>query len=58
MRAKDKAGIPVPWAYARRQIAEQWGVPPWVVDEAPRQEIELELRIREIEAECRPAEQT
>ena len=41
----------MPWVYIRREIARQWGVPPWVVDEHP-DEAEVELRIRAIEGEA------
>lgn len=40
----------MPWVYVRRQMARSWGVPPWVVDEAPMDEILLELKIAELEA--------
>ena len=40
----------VPWAYTRRNLARAWGVPPWAVDEAPMDEVMLELRIAELEA--------
>lgn len=42
----------VPWPYIRRAIARSWGVPPWVVDDAPVNEVFLELRILELEAEA------
>lgn len=43
----------MPWAYVRRRLAERWHVPPWVVDEAPVDEIALELKLSEIEAGTR-----
>lgn len=48
------SGSPLPWAYTRRDLARQWGVPPWEVDAAPNDEVETELAIRRIEAECAP----
>lgn len=47
------AGMRVPWVYVRREIARSWGVPPWVVDEAPHDEVEMELRILKIEREAK-----
>lgn len=44
---------PLPWVYVRRDLAKQWGIPPWAVDVAPLHEIDLELTIRRIEAEVR-----
>ena len=38
----------------RRAIARSWNVPPWVVDESPVEEVQQELRILAIEAECGP----
>lgn len=35
----------LPWLYMRRRIARAWGVPPWVVDEAPKHELDIELAI-------------
>lgn len=51
--AADKRGLTVPWVYARRAVAQQWHVPPWVVDEAPVDEVLTELEIMNIEAESR-----
>lgn len=49
------AGLPVPWAYVRRMIAKDWGVPPIefdrIVEEDP-EELRIELAIRKIEAEA------
>lgn len=42
----------VPWAYVRRQLAKDWCVPPWVIDEAPIGEIEEALAIRRVESEA------
>lgn len=39
----------VPWVYVRRLVARSWGVPPWVVDDAPIEETLLELKILELE---------
>lgn len=55
LRASDKRGLPVPWAYIRRALAERWHCRPWDVDEAPWDEIELELQILELEAEAERA---
>jgi hypothetical protein len=49
-------GLKVPWVYIRRELAKGWFVPPWVVDgsdEPPDmvEEVRIELRIRQIEAE-------
>lgn len=44
----------MPWAWVRRLIAARWAVPPWEVDAAPGDEVQLELRLMEIEADCRP----
>lgn len=41
----------MPWCYVRRAVAQSWGVPPWVVDEAPTDEVLMELRILDMEAE-------
>ena len=54
MRATRKSGFRLPWAYVRRHIARSWGVPPWVVDQAPAREVATELRILALEAEYRP----
>lgn len=51
LRAKDKRGLKVPWVYARRVIASNWHIPPYLVDYAPIDEIELELQIQAIESE-------
>jgi hypothetical protein len=48
----------VPWAYIRRDIAAAWGVPPWCVDEAPYDEVLLELRIRAIEGRVAAEQRT
>lgn len=42
----------MPWVYARRAIAQSWGVPPWAVDESPYDEVLLELEILKIEGEA------
>jgi hypothetical protein len=44
---------PLPWVYVRRDLAKQWGIPPWEVDVAALEEIQIELAIRSIEAEVR-----
>jgi peptidoglycan/xylan/chitin deacetylase (PgdA/CDA1 family) len=43
-------GFAIPWLYTRRQLAQRWGVAPWVVDTVPWFEIETELRLMQIEA--------
>lgn len=43
--------MPLPWLYVRKLIAERWGIPPYAVDQAPADEVELELRFMEIESE-------
>jgi hypothetical protein len=43
----------VPWLYIRAKLAEQWHVPPWVVDMAPEAEIRLAQQLDVIEAEER-----
>lgn len=48
---KNKKGLPVPWAYVRYQLAQHWGVPPWVVDQAPLGEINETLTIWRLEAD-------
>jgi len=48
LRVRDKRGIPPPWVYVRSLIARVWGVPPWVVDEAPWDAVQDELRLRAV----------
>ena len=43
----------IPWLYTRRQLADRWRVPPWVIDDVPWYEIDTELQIAAIEAEAR-----
>jgi hypothetical protein len=50
-------GLPVPWAYIRRELAKGWFTQPWVLDgsdEPPdmAEEIRIELRIRALEVEA------
>jgi len=40
--------------YIRREIAKDWGIPPWEVDDAPEGEVALELQFRRIEAAAQP----
>jgi len=42
----------VPWAYVRRAIAQSWYCKPWEIDDAPTDEVLLELRIMELEGEA------
>lgn len=42
---------PPGWAWIRRRLAHEWGVPPWEVDRAPWREVSLELRLMQIEGE-------
>lgn len=44
----------MPWVWVRRILAERWNVPPWQVDEAPHDEVRLELALMALEAECQP----
>ncbi len=37
--------------YVRRAVARAWGVPPWVVDEAPVDEVLTEIKILNLEGE-------
>ena len=46
----------MPWAYVRRAIAQRWQCRPWEVDEAPTDEVLLELKIMEIEGKAESAE--
>jgi hypothetical protein len=50
--AKNKAGLLAPWAYVRRALAERWHCFPWDVDDAPLDEVLLELKILGIEAKA------
>ena len=43
----------MPWVYLRRAVAQSWGVPPYVVDESPIDEVLTELEILAMEAESR-----
>lgn len=52
LKATNKAGLSVPWAYTRKILAERWHIPPWEVDEAGGDEIALEIQLSNIEAEC------
>lgn len=42
----------MPWVYIRRDIAERWHCKPYEIDDAPADEVMLELSIMAIEAEC------
>lgn len=48
--AKDRAGLLAPWPYVRRVLAERWHCRPWEVDDAPLDEVLLELKILGMEA--------
>ena len=48
--ATNKAGLRAPWAYVRRSLAARWSCFPWEVDEAPLDEVLLELKILGMEA--------
>jgi hypothetical protein len=52
LKASNKKGLTVPWAYIRRQVARSWNVPPWAIDEAPYDEVLLELEILRLESEA------
>lgn len=53
LTAPAGASRPVPWVYARAQLAARWGVPPWEVDEAPRDEVAVALDLIDAEAQAR-----
>lgn len=53
LKATNPKGFAIPWAYTRRALARAWGVPPWVVDQVPHQEIDIELRIMAVEADAK-----
>ena len=42
----------MPWGYVRRMVARSWNVPPWVVDDAPYDEVLTELEIMSLESEA------
>lgn len=42
----------MPWPYVRAKLAQSWGVPPWIVDAAPLDELATALHILEIESEA------
>lgn len=42
----------MPPALKRRAVARAWGVPPWAVDEAPADEVELEYALLRVEHEA------
>jgi hypothetical protein len=44
--------LDVPWVYARHVLARYWQVPPWEVDAAPWDEVQMTLRIMALEAEA------
>jgi len=48
LRARDKRGLRLPWAYYRSLLARVWHVPPWEVDAAPWDEVDTELRLRAV----------
>ena len=43
----------MPWVYLRRVVARAWNLPPWIVDEAPIDEVQLELKLLEMEGQAR-----
>jgi hypothetical protein len=45
----------VPWAWTRRQVALEWNVPPWVVDEAPIDEVLTAVRLMNLEQKATKA---
>ncbi len=44
----------VPWLYVRDVLARRYHVPPFEVDEWPNLEIELAMKIMDLEASCHP----
>lgn len=46
---------PMPWRWYRRLVAKEWHVPPWVVDEAPWEEVEQALALLDIDGEVAQA---
>lgn len=42
-------GFAIPWLWTRRQLAQRWGVPPWVVDTVPWYEVANEFDLMGIE---------
>jgi hypothetical protein len=38
--------------YVRKMLSERWNCFPWDVDDAPADEVALELRLAAIELEC------
>jgi hypothetical protein len=49
--ASNKAGLNVPWVWTRRVIARNWRCKPWEVDFAPADEVQLEIRLHNLESE-------
>lgn len=53
----DKRGFALPervvQVLERRAVAREWGVPPYMVDEAPHGEVLLTLQLLEIESEAK-----
>jgi hypothetical protein len=56
--ARNKAGLLAPWAYIRRVLARTWGCFPWEVDDAPLDEVLLELKLMGMEARAGAAAAT
>jgi hypothetical protein len=52
-RAKNKAGLTVPWLYTRSLLARWWGILPMQVDAMPDWEIALQIKLWEIEDESK-----
>jgi hypothetical protein len=50
LRAKNKAGLFLPWRYVRSKLAEHWRITPPQVDELPASEIALQVELWELEA--------
>lgn len=42
----------MPWAWTRRIVARNWHVAPWVVDEAPTDEVLMEIVMHNLELEA------
>jgi hypothetical protein len=48
---KGQGGLPLPWVFVRRRLAQAWGIPPWDVDDVAVGEIAVELELMALDAE-------
>jgi hypothetical protein len=46
--------MPAPWKIVRAELAQAWGIPPWEVDMAPSDEIDLQLELWRLRAKNPP----